>query len=77
MVCNQQVARAQQMFKDYTAVENLHAQHGFHALGQPPTPSGFHALLGFSPSRPQGRPGELPLFLLVAAAPVAIPGSPP
>ena len=41
--------------------------------GIPPPPSGFHALLGSSPSPPQGRPGELPLFLLVAVAPVASP----
>ena len=36
-------------------------------------PSGYHALLGSSPSPPQGRPGELPLFLLVAMGPVASP----
>ena len=48
----------------FTFHSSGNAQHGFHALGQPPTPPGFYALLGSSPSPPQGRPGELPLFLL-------------
>ena len=52
--------------------QHLHL-HRHRTLGHPPTPSGFYALLGSSPSPPQGRPGELPLFLLVAVAPVASP----